>query len=209
MMNGAVWETTHSGKLAGIKSIGTCCANNEFCLARMKDKKGVCCHCYANTYMKMRKTLKEHLINNGNILQNRILDGNEIPVTNDLIYRFESFGDIANETQLINYLNICERNPYTHFALWTKNIGICDRVFNKIKIVKPDNLSLVVSSPKMNTPIELDKEKYWFADHVFTVYDDKFINANNVEVNCGAKSCKTCRRCYFKDTDFYVNEKLK
>ena len=177
MMNGIVWETNHSGKLKGMKSIGTCCANNKFCLARQKDKDGVCCHCYANTYMKMRKALKDHLIGNGEILKSKILQGSEIPVTNDLIYRFEAFGDIENETQLINYVNICNRNPYTAFGLWTKNYAICDRVFNKKGIAKPDNLSLIVSSLKMNEAIKLDMERYWFVDHIFTVYDKNYIKA--------------------------------
>lgn len=209
MMNGIIWETNHSGKLSGMKSIGTCCANNEFCLARMKDKDGVCCHCYASTYVKMRKSLKDHLIQNGEILKNRILQDNEIPVTNDLVYRFESFGDIANEIQLINYVNICNRNPYTAFGLWTKNYGICDRVFNKMGIAKPENLSLVVSSPKMNEVIRLNMERFWFVDHVFTVYDGNYIKTNNVSINCGAKSCLKCKTCYYRNTEFYVNEKLK
>lgn len=209
MMNGIVWETNHSGKLKGMKSIGTCCVNNKFCLARQKDKDGVCCHCYANTYMKMRKSLKEHLIKNGEILKSKILQGNEIPVTNDLIYRFEAFGDLENETQLINYVNICNRNPYTKFGLWTKNYAICDRVFNKKGIAKPENLSLIVSSLKMNEPIELDMERYWFVDHVFTVYDKNYIKVNDVGINCGAKSCLVCQTCYHRNTEFYVNEKLK
>lgn len=209
MMNGIVWETNHSGKLKGMKSIGTCCANNKFCLARQKDKDGVCCHCYANTYMKMRKSLKEHLIENGEILKSKILQGNEIPVTNDLIYRFEAFGDLENETQLINYVNICNKNQHTKFGLWTKNYAICDRVFNKNGIAKPDNLSLIVSSLKMNEAIKLDMERYWFVDHIFTVYDKNYIKANNVDINCGAKSCLGCQTCYHRSTEFYVNEKLK
>ena len=192
MMNGIVWETNHSGKLKWINSIGACCAKTKFCLARMKDKDGVCCHCYANTYMKMRKSLKEHLIENGEILKSKILQGNEIPVTNDLIYRFEAFGDLENETQLINYVNICNKNQHTKFGLWTKNYAICDRVFNKKGIAKPDNLSLVVSSLKMNEAIKLDMERYWFVDHIFTVYDKNYIKANNVDINCGAKSCLRC-----------------
>ena len=207
--NGIVWETKHGGKLAGINSIGTCCLNNEFCLARMKDNESVCSHCYANTYMKMRKALKEHLIENGNTLKARILIENEVPTTNDLIYRFESFGDIANETQLINYLNICKRNPYTRFALWTKNVGVCERVLNKMGIDKPSNLSLVISSNKLNIPEQLDMEKYWFVDHIFTVYDKNFIDSNDIDINCGANSCLKCQKCYSRDTDFYVNEKLK
>ena len=149
------------------------------------------------------------MIANGETLKSKILQGNEIPITNDLIYRFEAFGDIENETQLINYVNICNRNPHTSFGLWTKNYVICDSVFNKRKIAKPDNLSLVVSSPKMNEVMKLDMKKFWFVDHVFTVYDKDYIKANNVNVNCGARSCLGCQICYHKGTEFYVNEKLK
>ena len=68
---------------------------------------------------------------------------------------------------------------------------------------------IVVSSPMLNKRIELDREKFWFVDHVFTVYDKDYIEANNVNVNCGARSCLGCQLCYHKDTEFYVNEKLK
>ena len=68
---------------------------------------------------------------------------------------------------------------------------------------------IIVSSPMMNKRMELDREKFWFVDHVFTVYDKDYIEANNVNVNCGARSCLGCQHCYRKDTEFYVNEKLK
>lgn len=208
-INGILWVTTHSGKLEGIKSIGTTCQGNPHCQERMKNENSICSHCYAETYMKMRKSLKKHLENNAKILATRLLEGREIPVTNDLIFRFESFGDLYNDIHLENYIAICNRNPYTKFALWTKNIWILDSVFNKKRIEKPSNLSIVVSSPMTNVEIELDKEKYWFVDHVFTVYDKKFIEENNINVNCGAKSCLGCQLCYHTDTEFYVREKLK
>ena len=94
----------------------------------------------------------------------------------------------------------------------TFGIGLCyllDEVFNKNGIKKPKNLMIVVSSPIMNKRIELDKEKFWFVDHVFTVYDKDYIKVNNVNVNCGAKSCLGCQLCYHKDAEFYINEKLK
>ena len=75
--------------------------------------------------------------------------------------------------------------------------------------MKPENLSLVVSSLKMNEAIKLDMERYWFVDHIFTVYDKNYIKANNVDINCGAKSCLRCQTCYHRGTEFYVNEKLK
>ena len=208
-MNGALWMTDHSGKMTGINSIGTSCANNPHCIARRENNESVCSKCYASTYMKMRKALKERLEGNADILTTRLLKDREIPVTNAAVFRFESFGDLYNVTHLTNYVLICERNPYTHFGLWTKNIWILDEMFNECGIKKPDNLSIIVSSPMLNKIMELDREKYWFVDHVFTVYNKQFIKANDVEINCGSRDCLGCQRCYHRNTEFYVNEKLK
>lgn len=208
-MNGALWMTDHQGKMKGINSIGTSCAENPFCIERRKNGDSVCSHCYAATYMKMRKSLQKHLAENANILTTRLLKENEIPVTNAQIFRFESFGDLYNTTHLANYVLICERNPFTKFGLWTKNTWVLDELFNKNGIKKPDNLSIVVSSPMLNKEIELDKEKFWFVDHVFTVYDKQFIAKHNVNVNCGSRDCLGCQRCYHRDTDYHVREKLK
>ena len=208
-MNGALWMTDHSGKMTGINSIGTSCANNPHCIARRENNESVCSKCYASTYMKMRKALKERLEGNADILTTRLLKDREIPVTNAAVFRFESFGDLYNVTHLTNYVLICERNPYTHYGLWTKNIWILDEMFNECGIKKPDNLSIIVSSPMLNKIMELDREKYWFVDHVFTVYNKQFIKANDVEINCGSRDCLGCQRCYHRNTEFYVNEKLK
>lgn len=208
-MNGALWMTEHSGKMEGINSIGTTCATNPHCIKRRENGDSVCSHCYAVTYMKMRKALQKHLEDNYDILTTRLLSGNEVPTTNANVFRFESFGDLYNVTQLANYVLICERNPFTNFGLWTKNIWILDELFNKNGIKKPDNLSIVVSSPILNKQMDLDREKYWFVDHVFTVYDKKFIIENEVEINCGSKNCLGCQLCYHQNTDFYVREKLK
>ena len=208
-MNGALWMTNHTGKMEGINSIGTSCVDNPFCIKRMENGDSVCSRCYADTYMKMRYALKERLKGNAEILTTRLLEGREIPVTNSHLFRFESFGDLYNAIQLQNYLEICLRNPFTQFGLWTKNIWILDEVFNKKGIAKPTNLSVVVSSPFLNKQMELDKEKFWFVDHIFTVYDKKFIEENYVDINCGAKSCLRCQLCYHNGTEFYINEKLK
>lgn len=208
-MNGILWMTEHSGKMKGINSIGTSCADNPYCIKRRENGDSVCSHCYAATYMKMRKNLKEHLEENANVLTTRLLRENEIPVTNANVFRFESFGDLYNATHLANYVLICERNPFTRFALWTKNTWILDELFNTNGIKKPDNLSIIVSSPMLNKQMELDRKKFWFVDHVFTVYDKKFIAENDVDVNCGARNCLGCQLCYHRNTDFYVREKLK
>ena len=208
-MNGALWMTEHSGKMTGINSIGTTCANNPWCQKRRENKESVCSKCYAETYMKMRKALKKRLEHNAEILTNRLLRDREIPVTNAAIFRFESFGDLYNAIHLKNYIAICNRNPYTNFGLWTKNIWILDEVFNDNGIAKPDNLSIIVSSHMLNKETDIDRERYWFVDHIFTVYDKNFIEENNIEINCGARDCLGCQRCYHRDTEFYVSEKLK
>lgn len=207
--NGVLWETNHQGKMKGIKSIGTSCANNPHCIARRQNGESVCSKCYAMTYMKMRKSLQEHLEDNAKILANTLLEGREVPVTNELIYRFESFGDLYNDTHLQNYVEIAKKNEHTIFGLWTKNLWILDEVFNKKEIEKPQNVSIVASSPLMNKPMELDRKKYWMVDHVFTVYDKKFIKCNNVDINCGARSCLGCKKCYIDKDTFYINEMLK
>jgi phage pi2 protein 07 len=208
-MNGALWVTNHDGKMKGIHSIGTSCVNNPWCIKRRENGESVCSRCYAETYMKMRKSLKQRLSDNADILTTRLLEEREIPFTNDLVFRFESFGDLYNATHLQNYLLICDKNPYTNFGLWTKNTWILDDVFNKKAIEKPENLSVVVSSPMLNKQMELDKKRYWFVDHIFTVYDKKSIEKDNICINCGSKDCFGCQICYHKGTDFYVREKLK
>lgn len=208
-MNGALWMTTHEGKMEGINSIGTSCVNNPWCIQRRENGESVCSKCYAETYMKMRKSLKERLNQNAEILTTRLLEGNEIPVTNANVFRFESFGDLHNDIHLENYILICNRNPFTKFALWTKNTWILDNVFSKKGIKKPDNLSLVVSSPMLNKQIEFDRERYWFVDHVFTVYDKQFIEENVIDINCGSRDCLGCQLCYHRNTEFFVNEQLK
>lgn len=207
-MNGVLWVTEHKGKMKGIRSIGTSCVNNPWCIKRRENGESVCAKCYAQTYMKIRKKLKQRLSENADILTIKLLSEREIPFINDLIFRFESFGDLYNTIHLENYLLICNKNPFTNFGLWTKNTWILDEVFNEKRIKKPENLSVVASSPILNKQVNLDMKKYWFVDHVFTVYDKQFIVDNNVNVNCGAKSCLECRLCYHKG-EFYVREKLK
>jgi hypothetical protein len=159
--------------------------------------------------MKMRKALKEKLEENAEILTTRHLETRELPFTNAMVFRFESFGDLYNDIHLENYIAICNHNPQTRFGLWTKNIWILDSVFNTKGIKKPDNLSIVVSSPLLNKQMELDNEKYWFADHIFTVYDKKEIKEKNIDINCGSKNCLGCQLCYHKDTERYIREKRK
>ncbi|MBR5087960.1 MAG: hypothetical protein IK093_00885, partial [Ruminiclostridium sp.] len=72
----------------------------------------------------------------------------------------------------------------------------------------------VVSSPFLNKPIPMDIiEKYPEIDHVFTVYTKKYAKENGIKINCGGKKCMECIlkkiNCYFRNTEFYINELKK
>ena len=71
---------------------------------------------------------------------------------------------------------------------------------------KPDNVIMVESSPKMNV-VKAPANEY--VDKVFTVFDENTIAEKHININCGARCCATCRRCYSKETERGVNEKLK
>ena len=62
------------------------------------------------------------------------------------------------------------------------------------------------SSPCINDQAD---PGYDFSDKIFTVYDKDYISTHDVSINCGAKSCLTCHKCYVKSKIKYINEKLK
>lgn len=203
-----LWITKHGGKMKGIDSISTSCLVNPFCQQRQCNKDMVCSKCYSKKYLTLRPSLREKMLYNTELLTSRILTDDELPLLNAAIFRFESFGDLINETQLQNYINICLKNKRTTFALWTKNPWTAKNIFNAMKIEKPENLIIILSSPLLNEQVEITDDM-WFVDHVFTVYTKKYAKDNGIDINCGAKNCLKCQLCYQKGTEFYINEILK
>lgn len=208
--------TKHGGKMDGIPSISTSCILNARCQKRVSCNASICHNCFAHSYMKFRKELREALERNFNILTERILIKEEIAALNINVcfFRLEAFGDLNNNIQLINYINICRYYKNTRFALWTKNVDILLSVFSQKKYRKPKNLSLVISSPLLNVAFPksfVEKvNKVVHIDVVFTVYTKDFATNNNIVINCGAKHCLSCLQCYkgHKETT-YINEQLK
>lgn len=208
--------TTHGGKMTGIPSISTSCILNARCQKRVKCEKSICYNCYAHSYMSFRKSLKNAMEKNYHILTERLLTKNEIEELNinSSFFRFESFGDLNNDIQLINYINICRYYKNTHFALWTKNVDILLSVFSQKKYRKPKNLSLIVSSPLLNVALPLSfvekVNKIVHIDAIFTVYNEDYAIKKYININCGAKHCLSCLKCYkcHKET-IYINEQLK
>lgn len=203
-------------KLNGINSLSTSCCDNSFCLFRTACNDSVCSHCYSATQQKMQLALQDNNIVNGIILRNveipvRAWKKYMDPVNLSKFFRFESFGDVQNVTQAINYINLCSAFPRVHFAAWTKNTGIWHFAFEKAG--KPKNLSFVVSSNKVNVPELYHVQNNKNIDHVFTVFDKKFAAENNININCGGRACMDCIRkhknCYFTDTEKNICELLK
>lgn len=194
-----------SGKMANIPSISTSCLANPICLKRMLDGDSICAHCFAETTLKRYEAAGEAMLNNTYLLTESILPLELLPVfPNVAIVRIESFGDVANVTQAINYCNICKVNPLVTFAWWSKNVKIIEKAFDMVG--KPENVILIESSPKVNQKIEKSSH---YVDKVFTVFSKEYIIANDIDINCGSRCCATCRRCYRKDTESDVREQLK
>lgn len=203
---GLHFTTKHTGKMEGMVSVSTSCKQNKFCQERSKNENTICSHCYAQTQMKMYKTMEKCLAKNTELLTTQIIPMENLPVINALYFRFEAFGDINNEIQVINYFNLCKKNPKVNFALWTKNPWIIARTIAHGNL-KPFNLQIILSSVLINCPADI--RSFPFVDKVFTVYDTDYIKANDVHINCGDKTCLGCTLCYNKNDVKYISEKIK
>lgn len=201
-----VWVSDDmSGKMDGIPSVSTSCLVNPYCQARMKNGEMVCAHCFAETQQKQYSASREHSIANYELLNGEILPKELLPKFGNVQkVRIESFGDLGSITQAINYLHMVEVNPHVTFAWWTKNHNFVIKAIERVG-KKPKNLVLVASSVKLNEAAKMPE----YFDKVFTVYDKKTIARDKIDINCGARSCVTCGRCYSKRTAADVREQLK
>ena len=207
-MTGLHFTLKHQGKMSGMQSLSTSCTCNKYCRSRSKDSNTVCSHCYAQRQMKIYKNLEKCLIKNTEILTSNIIDKNKLPIINALYFRLESFGDLNNTTQVINYFNLCKKNPDVKFALWTKNAWLIEQVI-KDGYKKPKNLQIVYSMSILNEVNDKIFELYPFVNKIFSVFDKNYIKENNIEINCGVESCLKCGKCYKKNNVKYINERLK
>ena len=201
-----------TGKLEGIGSLSTSCEFNPICIARMESsgEYGICGHCYSHRGQQYKATLKE-LLRKNTLEMKDIIPWDDLPVTTEAFVRLEAFGDISCRNHLINYIRICEKNPQSMFALWTKNYGYLISVFSEY--IRPDNLAIVLSSPNIGEELPkeiIDKvEAVVHVDTLFTVYGKAdFLNTPENE-RCGMK-CIVCRKCYERHAaTMKVAEKLK
>lgn len=204
-ISGLHFTVNHSGKMSGMASISTSVTTNERCAKNAQIPGSICQKCFAAKQMKIFPSMEKPMVNNQRILTSEILPMEKLPRINNLYFRFEAFGDLNNDIQVINYFRICYKNPKVKFALWTKNPDYIASAISQ-GYEKPANLNIVLSSLFVN------KERvnpFPFVDKVFTVYDPQHIEQNKIEINCGARNCFDCGLCYEKNDVTVINEKLK
>lgn len=205
----------HNGKMEGQQSFSTSCKCNEYCKLRALNGECICADCYAETQLNMYKDQAIKNMFNSILMNKYIYPAAAMPFINAAIFRLESFGDLASETQLINYFTLCRRNSRTLFTIWTKNWFLVDRVI-KSGYAKPKNLIIICSSPFQNKAAADLLNKYNWIDKIFTVYSlDHLLNQGmslkdiNSFINCGGRKCIECQRCYSRNRTIFVNEMLK
>lgn len=206
-LTGVHYTMNHTGKMAGMQSLSTSCLENPYCRAYAKDPNKICSKCYAERQMGYQTSMKGCFAKNTEILTTHRLTWDEIPLINACMFRFESFGDIQNVLQVINYFNICHKNPNVNFALWTKNPAFIDMAINLYYEEKPKNLQIVMSSHFIN--VKANISKFPFVDKVFTVCTKEYAEANGIEINCGSNLCLSCGKCYFDNGIVELYELVK
>lgn len=202
-----------NSKLDGINSLSSSCLDNAICLNRMNCGESVCMYCYSANQQKRQLSLQDRNVINGIILKNYLLPVNawkKYFKRENLtkFFRIESFGDTENTTQGKNYLNFIRAFPRVHFSLFSKSLALWNAIFKTED--KPQNLSYVHSSLRMNESELMIVSRFWFIDHVFTVFDKKFIEKYDIKITCGGKACyKDCCRkgkgCFFPKADKHDN----
>lgn len=213
LSNGIHVTTKMNGKMKGFWSLSTASLMNSFCKAMSKCDDTVCSHCYANAMAQRYDNLNLALISNYNLLTTE-----EITVNDWLwlfdgkmdteVFRIESFGDLQNVRQAMNYINLVVAFPNVKFGWWTKHPHLIEMAFELLGMSKPENLQLILSSVKVNEIDEVRFEKYGeLFDKVFTVYDKA--HAKNICINCGSRDCGGCMACYTSNSTRYISEKIK
>ena len=206
----------HGGKMAGLISLSTS-PFNPVCDRRAANASSVCHYCFSRRMMKIYKALAAKLARNRDILSTVEFTPADVyhfkPKSG--YFRFEAFGDLFSPLQVKNYFTIAAElgRDGIKCALWTKNPQVIKTAIEQYNLAKPANLNIIYSVAGLNSNAaaaiyEAFQEcGYDFIDKVFTVFDKD--HADGVNINCGARDCATCGRCYEKNDIVFINEKLK
>ena len=222
-----------SGKMTNVLSLSTNVKRNSRCMHRHACPETICASCFAVKTVNSYDALHKNLNYNTDVLTTRELTLTELDLiaqeiviacvkNNTNKFRFESFGDLNNDTQAVNYLRLVIAIKFQSLlwdypimcALWTKNPDYLIKGFNKLstegKKIISENLNVLISSTFVGFPvgngfIKKIETALNMPVGVFTVE-----RTENEKTNCGARSCDKCGRCYEKFTKTtHVFEVLK
>lgn len=201
--------TNHTGKMSGMISVSTSCKENEFC-KKMHEVKGTICEkCYAHKQMERQPTTRNKYAESTLDLTTRLLSFEELPtISHEFgVARLEAFGELNNTIQVMNYFEICRRNPEINFSLWTKRPELIAEVLS-LGISRPENINIIWSTLMINGAPQIGR--YDFVNGYFTVYTKEYAEEHNIKINCGGRKCLECLECYdYHDGIFIINELLK
>lgn len=186
---------------------------------REGDVCGICEHCFAGSSIDGYDSFRENTTANLKTMQ-EVLPIGELPEIDPFkapYFRFESHGDLFCRNQAVNYLNIAAYNRFSQFALWTKNPWWLAAAIKYVG--KPVNLRCIYSYYfVVNSDSDMAKaRKRWqqvkktygdLFDSIFIVLGKEYAGKHPELVNCGARSCYTCHRCY-DGNDEFIYEVLK
>ena len=185
----------HTGKMMGLSSINTSALDNEFCVG---NENQICQKCYSKRLESFRPGMRDLFKNNGKLLSQSIIPTEQLPNTLSTT-RFNSFGELINETHFINLVNIALKNSSVIFTLWTKRIDLANT------LIKPDNMIFIYSTPFINTSDLIRPAGF---DKVFSVYTKEYARENKIKINCKGP-CLNCKICYTKNRVINIREILK
>lgn len=204
----SITEHSKRQKLDGFMSISTSCLCNSHCMRRQSIEGSICSRCYAKRFLKMRKTLREKLERNYIFYNSVDLQHDEIPLINALLFRFESFGEVASVQCAVNYIRIAKKNPHCLFTVWSKEAYIWHRAISAEG--KPDNLRILLSTIAINdNPATYEDNLPQWADGLFTTYNSEpVLSEKNVNIMCTG-NCAACMECYTNNNFIVVHEKAR
>lgn len=209
-----------SGKMLNVLGISTSCLDNPRCSTYRKCPGAICNDCFAAANLEFRKEVREAMHYNMEALSKREFTREEIAAiaievvaacrkNNTNMFRIESFGDIANTIHASNYIRLAAAVYFLDqsilMAWWTKNPNYLVAAFQGMddttrKLFRA-GCNVVLLSLFKGVPFpEKARKKIEAALGMevltFTVYD---VKDTDPIVNCGARSCFNCRRCYLRE----------
>lgn len=203
-LTGVMFSHMMDGKMKNVLALSTNCMGNPRCIGNRMNDESVCVKCFAWNNESFKATLRENTSYNLQYLSKHLIPKEMIPIITDPLLRTEAFGDSSCVMQSVNYLNIGKVNEDTTLdAIWTKSPDFYYRAVYEKGAVKGSNTQLIYSSPNLNHEVTKFKKGIGYGkviDKVFTVYTLKWLDEHHIDphkfINCGARSCYTCRRCY-------------